>query len=58
MLAEYASLDEECAVRASTLYGQILLTTGTAERPGIEISHAAGGAFGKVVIGIGGADGS
>ncbi|MBP0932995.1 MULTISPECIES: zinc-dependent alcohol dehydrogenase family protein [Streptomyces] len=102
----------EQSVRASALYGQIaLLTTGTAERPGIEISHAAyasslatirrvfvgsrsrfedmnravsahglrpvidrvlpfeeahrayreyaaGGAFGKVVIGIGGADGS
>lgn len=102
----------EQSARASALYGQIaLLTTGTAERPGIEISHAAyalslatirrvfvgsrsrfedmdravsahglrpvigrvlpfeeahrayreyaaGGAFGKVVIGIGGADGS
>ncbi|MFJ5023777.1 zinc-binding dehydrogenase [Streptomyces goshikiensis] len=32
----------EQSVRASVLYGQIaLLTTGTAERPGIEISHAA-----------------
>ncbi|WP_079249031.1 zinc-binding dehydrogenase [Streptomyces sp. MJM1172] len=102
----------EQSVRVSALYGQIvLLTTGTAERSGIEISHAAyasslatvrrvfvgsrsrfedmnravsvhglrpvidrvlpfeeahrayreyaaGGAFGKIVIGIGGADGS
>ncbi|MCX4545030.1 NAD(P)-dependent alcohol dehydrogenase [Streptomyces sp. NBC_01565] len=101
----------EQSVRASALYGQIaLLTTGTADRPGIAISHAAyasslatirrvfvgsrlqfedmnravsahglrpvvdrvlpfeeahrayreyatAGAFGKVVIGIGGADG-